>query len=225
MNARAWVGLVKGILMCAVPLFGGAGTLAWPAGWAFLAFIFGSGLAIMLDLARRDPALLEERMKPLVQEGQPRWDRILLSAFFAGWIGWLALMGVDAVRFGWSAMPLWLQWVGGAGVALSMWILHRIFRENTFLAAVVRIQKEREHRVVSTGPYAVVRHPMYASALILLAASALLLGSWWGLAGAFALGAVLALRTALEDRELQRGLPGYPDYATRVRYRLVPLIW
>jgi protein-S-isoprenylcysteine O-methyltransferase Ste14 len=163
-------------------------------------------------------------MKPIVQKNQPLWDRILLPVVIVLWLGWLALTGFDA-RNGWSAMPGWLQWIGAAGVAFSMWLWFLVFRENTFLAPVVKIQKERGHKVVSTGPYAIVRHPMYAIGLILIAASTLMLGSWYGFAAVFALAILLIVRTALEDRELKRGLPGYKDYAARVRYRLVPLIW
>jgi protein-S-isoprenylcysteine O-methyltransferase Ste14 len=224
MSTKVWIGFARGILICAVPLFGAAGTLLWTAAWAFLALIFGPGLVITLVLAKQDPALLEERMKPLIQKDQPLWDRIVTLILIVLWLCWLALMGLDA-RYGWSAMPVWLQWIGAAGVALTMWIWFLVFRENTFLAPVVKIQKERGHKVVSTGPYAIVRHPMYASALIFFAASTLMLGSWVGFAAALALMALLVVRTALEDRELQRGLAGYTDYAARVRYKLVPLIW
>jgi len=134
-------------------------------------------------------------------------------------------MGLDAVRFGWSAMPAWVQWLGAALLLLSYWAMGLVFRENTFLAPVVRIQTEREHKVISTGPYAVVRHPLYAAALAWLAGTALMLGSWWGLVACIAFAIILVIRTALEDRELHRGLPGYPDYAGRVRYRLVPFVW
>jgi protein-S-isoprenylcysteine O-methyltransferase Ste14 len=224
MSTKIWIGFVRGILISALPLFGAAGTLLWPAAWAYLVLVFGPGLLITLVLAKRDPALLEERMKPVIQKDQPLWDRILISTFLLLWVGWFVLMGLDA-RFGWSAMPVWLQWLGAAGVLLTMWIWFLIFRENTFLAPVVKIQKERGHKVISIGPYAIVRHPMYATALVFFAATALLLGSWYGLAGALLLAAWLVVRTALEDRELKRGLAGYTEYAARVRYRLVPLIW
>ena len=224
MNMKLWIGFARGILISALPLFGAAGTLRWPAAWAYLVLVFGPGLLITLELAKRDPALLEERMKPVIQKDQPLWDRILITTFLALWLGWFVLMGLDA-RYGWSAMPVWLQWIGATGVLLTMWIWFLIFRENTFLAPVVKIQKERGHKVISSGPYAIVRHPMYAAALVFFAATALLLGSWYGLAGALLLAAWLVVRTALEDRELKHGLAGYTDYAARVRYRLVPLIW
>ena len=141
------------------------------------------------------------------------------------WCGWLPLMGLDAVRFRWSVMPVWLQCAGGALMLLSFRMFGRVFRENTFLAPVVRIQTERGHKVISTGPYAIVRHPLYAAALIYLPANALLLGSWYGLAGSFVLSGGLVFRTAMEDRELHRGLAGYTEYAARVRYRLIPFVW
>jgi protein-S-isoprenylcysteine O-methyltransferase Ste14 len=121
-------------------------------------------------------------------------------------------------------MPVWLQCVGGALMLCSFCMSVRALRENTFASAVVRIQTERGHRVISTGPYAKVRHPLYASALIYLPATALLLGSWYGLAASFALSAGIVFRTAMEDREL-RALEGYTEYAARVRYRLVPFVW
>ncbi len=110
-------------------------------------------------------------------------------------------------------------------VVLSFFAIDRVFHENTFLAAVVRIQAERGHRVVSSGPYAVVRHPLYATMLVFLPANALMLGSWYGVAASLVLIGAIVLRTAMEDRELQRGLAGYAVYAARVRYRLVPFVW
>jgi protein-S-isoprenylcysteine O-methyltransferase Ste14 len=182
-------------------------------------------LWITLFLARHDPALLAERMKMRVEKDQPLWDKVFLLAMMVGWCGWLPLMGLDAVRFRWSAMPLWLQCAGGALMLLSFRMIGHVFRENTFLAPVVRIQTERGHKVISTGPYAIVRHPLYAAVLIYLPANALLLGSWYGLAGSFVLSGGLVFRTAMEDRELRRGLAGYTEYAARVRYRLIPFVW
>jgi protein-S-isoprenylcysteine O-methyltransferase Ste14 len=210
---------------CAAILFGAAGTLAWPAGWGFMALFFGATLPMGLRLAREDPALLAERMRSPIQPGQPAWDRVILSLLVSAMLVWLVLMPLDAVRFGWSAMPAWLQWVGGAGLLLSLWMMDRAFRANTFLAPVVRIQAERGHRVITTGPYAIVRHPMYSGALVMFFSTALLLGSWWGVAGAAVLSMLLVARTVMEDRELHLRLAGYPDYARRVRWRLVPHVW
>jgi len=213
------------VLFFSVLLFSAAGTLRWPAAWAYLILFITGAFWLTLWLARRDPALLAERLKSPVQKGQPFWDKFFILLMTVVWCGWLVLMGLDAVRFRWSVMPVWLQCVGAAMIVLSFWMIGRVFRENPFLAAVVRIQTERGHTVVSTGPYAIVRHPLYASLLIYLPATALVLGSWAGLAGSAVFLGAFVFRTAMEDRELQRSLAGYPEYAAHVHYRLIPFIW
>ncbi|MDF3832902.1 isoprenylcysteine carboxylmethyltransferase family protein [Cupriavidus basilensis] len=225
MGIKVWFALGVEALVFAGLLFGGAGTLRWPAGWAYLILFFGCGIWATLRLARHDPALLAERMKMPLQAGQPLWDKIFMLALSVAWCAWLVLMGVDAVRLRWSAMPLWLQGAGAVLLLLSYRMIDRVLHENTFLAPVVRIQAERGHRVISSGPYAVIRHPLYAAALVFLPANALVLGSWYGLAASLALDGAIVLRTAMEDRELLRGLDGYAAYAARVRYRLIPFVW
>jgi protein-S-isoprenylcysteine O-methyltransferase Ste14 len=225
MPTRVWVSIGAEALIFAILLFGAAGTLWWPAGWAFMILLFGAVFLITRAMARNDPALLEERMKPFIQKDQPLWDQVIMATMAVLFVGWLVLIGFDAVRFGWSTVPMWLQAVGGAGIAVGMLICHRVFRENTFAVPVVSIQAGRHHRVVSTGPYAVVRHPLYAGALVIFPSAALLLGSWWGLAATTVLSAGIVIRTAMEDRELHHKLDGYPDYAARIHYRLFPFIW
>jgi protein-S-isoprenylcysteine O-methyltransferase Ste14 len=225
MRVKVWLTLALEALIFSALLFGAAGTIRWLAGWAYLILFFVGALWITLLLARHDPALLAERMKLPVQKGQPFWDKILILPMIIAWCAWLVLMGLDAVRFRWSVMPLWLQCAGGALIVLSFWMIARVYRENPFLTAVVKIQTERGHRVISTGPYAAVRHPLYAAMLIYLPANALLLGSWYGLAASFVLSGGLVFRTAMEDRELRRGLAGYTEYAAQVRYRLIPFVW
>lgn len=225
MKPKGWIALGTQFLVCAVLLFGPAGTLAWPAAWAVLILFFAPVLLITRALARDDPALLEERMKPLIQKGQPLWDKLIMASFVLLSFGWLILMGLDAGRSRWSAMPVGLQWLGAAGILISMWIWSRTHQANPFLAIVVKIQTERGHEVVTKGPYGFVRHPFYAAMLVLLPSAALTLGSWFGVAATVLLVGVLVLRTALEDRELPRRLDGYADYAQRVRYRLVPWVW
>jgi protein-S-isoprenylcysteine O-methyltransferase Ste14 len=225
MPLKVWIALGIEFLVFALLLFLAAGTIMWTAGWAFLILFFGGAMAITLVLARLDPALLDERMKPPIQPGQPLWDRIFLCAVILLWLGWLILMGLDAVRFRWSVMPIWLQLIGLVGIALSFWICYRTFRENTFLAPVVRIQKERGHKVISTGPYSIVRHPLYSAVLIMLPSTGLMLGSWYGLASSFLINAAIVFRTWMEDDKLKQELDGYADYAVRVRYRLLPFVW
>jgi protein-S-isoprenylcysteine O-methyltransferase Ste14 len=148
-----------------------------------------------------------------------------MTAFLLLWCAWFVIMSLDAARFGWSEMPLWLQALGAVAIAASMHIMFLIMRTNSFAVPVVMIQTARGHRVVSDGPYAIVRHPMYGGTLLLIVGIPLLLGSWWGLALAPVIVLLLAVRAVMEERMLMTELPGYMDYAVRVRYRLVPFIW
>ncbi len=219
-----WQSIV-GFAIMVVLLFVPAGTVAWPAGWVYLLEIMVTSLAITVWLLRHNPALLAERMAPLIQREQERWDKVLLTTLLILWGAWFVIIGFDAVRYRWSDMPLWLQVLGAVAVVVSMYLMFLTMRTNTFAAPVVKVQAERGHKVVSDGPYAIVRHPMYGGALLLLVGTPLLLGSWWGLALAPILILLLAARAVLEERTLARELEGYADYAARVRYRLVPMIW
>ena len=205
-------------------LFISAGTLDWPQAWIYLAEIGGLGLISGFAIGRRDPALLRERMGAPIQKDQKSWDKILITVFFALWMSQYVLVGLDA-RFGWSEVPVWLQVAGGLAVAFGLYAFHVVLKANTFAAPVVKIQSERKHQVISTGPYAYVRHPMYAGAVPLVVGTPLLLGSWWGLIWAAALIALLGLRAVLEEDTLKAELDGYDAYAARVRYRLVPGVW
>jgi protein-S-isoprenylcysteine O-methyltransferase Ste14 len=224
-TARIWGVLVGMFLLTAFLLFASAGTLYWPDGWWFLVLYIVAGLAVTLWLARNDPALLAARMNIRKQEGQPAWDRLVVHSAQFIWWGWLILMGLDGGRFGWSHLPDWLIWVGRAGMLVGIWGIYRTFRENSFGAPVVRIQAERGHKVISTGPYAIVRHPMYASAGIMLVSMALALNSAWGVLAALLIEYALTLRIKGEEQVLRDGLPGYLAYTKTVRYRLIPFIW
>jgi protein-S-isoprenylcysteine O-methyltransferase Ste14 len=213
------------IAFLAVLLFVPAGTVRWPAGWVFLVELGGLGLALGLWLAHYDPALLAERMAAGFQPAQKTWDKVFLVTFFALFGGWLVLMALDAVRFGWSQVPVWVQTVGAVLIALCMYVAYLTFRANSFAAPVVKIQAERGHRVVTTGPYALVRHPMYAGAVLFFIGVPLLLGSWYGLAAVPVVTAMLVARTLMEERMLANELPGYREYEARVRWRLVPGVW
>jgi len=214
-----WLGAM-GIL-----LFRSAGNWRWPQGWAFLA-IFAAGTFLFTTwLLRRDPALLRARLAPLIQRGQPRWDRIFLLAVVPVWCGWLVLMAYDAQRWRTSHVPVAVNAVGGLLVMAGFAATMLVFRENSFAAPVVRVQRERGQHVIDTGPYAIVRHPMYASATLYLVGMPLLLGSWLGLLVVPLLIVGIAPRAVFEERLLRRDLPGYAEYMTRVRYRLVPGVW
>jgi len=209
----------------ALALFLPAGTLAWPAGWIFFGLMFGLSTAESFWLIRHNPGLMNERMSGVGRKDQEKWDKILLAIVGAAFFGWLGLMGLDAVRYRWSDMPRWLQVAGGILFVHSFRIFHATFRENAFLSPAVRVQTDRAQTVVRTGPYARVRHPMYAAFAVFAVGGALLLGSWYGVVGAFVLIALVARRAVLEERVLRERLPGYTDYVSEVRYRFVPGIW
>jgi protein-S-isoprenylcysteine O-methyltransferase Ste14 len=207
-----------------VLLFIAAGTLRWTGAWIFLVGMGTLGLTSGLWLARRDPALIRERLGSPVQEGQPTADKVLVITLFTSIAIWLVIMGLD-VRFGWSMVAAWLQGVGALLLVLSTWIILLTMRANSFAAPVVKIQTERGHSVISSGPYGYVRHPMYSGAMLYFIGTALLLGSWWGVALTSVFAVLLIVRIPIEERTLRAGLPGYDDYAARVRYRLIPFVW
>jgi protein-S-isoprenylcysteine O-methyltransferase Ste14 len=211
-------------LVIALSLFLAAGTLAWPAGWAFLILFFGSLTWLILWLSRHNPALLKERMA-LSQPDQKAWDKVIYLLLYVFSISWLILMSLDAVRFHWSLVPLWLQIAGVLLLLCSFYLFYRTFRENSYLSPVVRIQEDRGQTVISTGPYQYVRHPMYSAFLIFVPGTALLLGSWYGLLGGLLLIILFGRRAVLEERTLRDELQGYAAYMTKVKYRLVPYVW
>ena len=214
-----WFSAMGGLLFLA------AGTFAWPGAWAWLVLMVALSFTLGIDLARRDPGLLRERMGGPVQRDQPAADSVLVIALLVSMFAWLALMGLDAKRFAWSSVPAWAQALGALMTLWSIWFSYRTMRENSFAAPVIKLQHERGQRVISTGPYAFVRHPMYFGAVFYFIGVALLLGSWCGVVSAFVLIGLLCIRIPMEERALRAGLEGYEDYAARVRYRLIPYVW
>src|SRR6476659_6406249 len=151
----------------ALALFLAAGTVAWPAGWAFLILFFGFTIALSAWLLRHSPGLLTERMTGIGKPDQKSWDKVFFASANVLFLSWLILMPLDAVRFHWSQMPAWLQVVGALLLLISFYLFFLIFRENAYLSPAVRVQSDRGQTVVATGPYHYVRHPMYATAILL----------------------------------------------------------
>jgi protein-S-isoprenylcysteine O-methyltransferase Ste14 len=201
-----------------------AGTLHWPAAWICLATTGVMGLAAGLWLARVDPGLLEERMRPMMQEGQPAADKRFMLVFgFAAFV-WFVAIGLDH-RWHGRSLPFAFEVAGFLLFIVSYLLILRVVRENSFAAPVVKVQAERGHRVIDSGPYALVRHPMYSGAVLYFVATALMLGSFWGAVLSPVFAVLFGFRAGLEERALTEGLPGYADYMARVRYRLVPGVW
>jgi protein-S-isoprenylcysteine O-methyltransferase Ste14 len=214
------VGLPLGLLAL---VFLPVGRLDWLPGWYFIGFVGIAYGASALILARVNPAIYRARSR--FQPGTKRWDLVLLWLMLPAMVAEVPLATFDAGRMAWSAVPLSVVILGyvllGAGIAVSAWAQ----AVNRFFEPGVRIQRERGQNVISSGPYALVRHPGYVGALMMFAGIALALASWWALVPAAWAGAVLILRTSWEDALLQAELDGYADYARRVRFRLVPGIW
>ena len=202
--------------------FAFAGRLDWWRGWLYvgsLLLIAGISFAV---LRRKNPDLMRRRLE--WQPGVKRFERFVLAATIAGFLGFYAVAGLDA-RYGWSQLSAAWVWPGIALELLGFVPIYLAIAENPFLERHVRIQTELGHHVVTTGPYRVVRHPMYSGLMLLLPGLPLILGSAWSFVPITMLMATFMVRTVLEDGALRRELPGYEEYCTRTRYRLVPGVW
>ena len=202
-----------------------AGTIWWVQAWIYLALMGITSTLITTWLYIHDPGLLAQRIASPVQREQAAWDRIFMSCMIVFFITWMAVMGLDAVRFRASHVPVWAQAAGAVAILISQYVFWLVFRANSYAAPVVKIQEERGHTIATGGPYAIVRHPMYGGAILFLFGTPLLLGSWYGVALAPVIVVAFGVRAVLEERTLAAQFPDYADYAARVRYRLVPGMW
>jgi protein-S-isoprenylcysteine O-methyltransferase Ste14 len=220
--ARAWFSIGALALVMGALLFGAAGTIRYWEGWLYLSIFFTAAALTTLDLLRRDPALLERRMKGgPAAEARPTQRIIMMGAS----LGFIALLLVPALdrRFGWSRVSGYVVAIGDVLVAVGFLLIFLVYRENTYTSATIEIAENQ--RVISTGPYAIVRHPMYASALLYVAGTPLALGSYWGFAGLALMLPFLIWRLFDEEKMLAQNLPGYVEYQRNVRHRLIPGIW
>lgn len=219
---EAWPRQIAFLVFMALLLFAPAGTLAFWQAWAFLAVFVGCSVGLGLYFVRHDPALIERRMKAGPAAEQEPAQQVIMTLIMAAFFFMLLLPGFDR-RWHWSDVPAWLSILADLGIVASFVVFFFVMKQNSFAAATIRV--EQEQRVVSTGLYGVVRHPMYSGALLLVVATPLALGSYWTLLAAVATVPALAWRILDEERVLWRSLPGYADYCGQVRWRLVPGIW
>jgi protein-S-isoprenylcysteine O-methyltransferase Ste14 len=217
--AKALATMVLWITLC----FGGAGTLAWPRGWACVT-VYVLVMAFTGMLMRRfNPGLMQARGKWKVNT--QFFDKVFLAIFLPLTLGQVIVGGLDAVRFRWMALP---QWTFAPGLVLflaAMGMVNWVLTTNPFAETTVRLQPDRGQRVISTGPYRFIRHPMYVGMIFLNLATALMLGSGWAIAVSGLMAVLLVWRTTREDRFLNEFLSGYPEYAARTRFRLIPGLW
>ena len=219
MPVSAYVQSVIIFVLAGVALFASAGTAAIPTYWVYLA-IFGA--VFVASFLLLDPDLARERMRPGGKR-QPLSLQLVTAVLFGHWV----IAGLDHGRLHWSDnVPAWLQWVSLAALAAAYALCLWAMRVNRFFSSIVRIQNDRGQVVISTGPYAVVRHPGYVAGIVVMVASGLALDSW--IATGMLLICTLPFlfyRAVREDRILLAELPGYRDYAERVRWRLLPGVW
>lgn len=219
---RTFVSLAATLLTLAALIFWPAADIEWRQGWIFL-LIFAVLVGISVGyLWFANPEIFVARSK--IQKGTKSWDKAMMVFLLGSLVAIFPLAGLDH-RWHWSAMPNWLTILGFAlfslGFIASIWV----YRVNKFAELGVRIQTERGHKVIDTGPYVIVRHPLYLASLILIIGTPLALNSYWALIPAGVGTIVLGVRTAWEDRLLYEELEGYKEYASRVRYRLIPGVW
>jgi len=197
--------------------------IRWTRGWIYAAATLAVTIASLAILAKTNPGIIRARAEARL--GTSRFEKIGLAIFAPVLLAIFIVAGLDGGRYHWSRMPGWLLYVGllfyFGGSALVIWVMS----VNPFAEPSVRIQAERGHRVITTGPYRYVRHPMYSSSFVMFAGWPLILDSWWAFIPATALAALIVVRTVFEDRFLKQNLPGYEEYARKTRYRLVPLVW
>jgi protein-S-isoprenylcysteine O-methyltransferase Ste14 len=222
LHLKAFAGLLFLFVAMTALLFVPAGTSDYWQASTFLAVYFVCSLAITLYLMKKDPELLQRRMSGGPAAEKEPAQKIIMSITSLGFIGLLVVPALDH-RFEWSQMPPYMALVGDALVAIGWLAIFFVFRENSFTSATIELAADQ--KVISTGPYARVRHPMYAGALVMLLGIPIALGSWWGVLIVIAILPALIWRLLEEERFLARNLPGYVEYQNKVKYRLIPTVW
>ena len=208
-----------GFVMVGTMLFLPAGTLHYPNGWLFIALLFVPMFVLGVVLLVKSPELLEKRLQSKEQEADQKIVIVLSLLMF---VGGFAVAGLD-FRFGWSQVPFWVTVVFSALLLISYGLYGEVMRENAYLSRVVEVQEGQ--KVIDTGLYGVVRHPMYAVTTLLFLSVPLVLGSWYAFAIFLIYPLLLVKRIRNEEAVLEQGLPGYKDYMKKVKYRMIPFVW
>jgi protein-S-isoprenylcysteine O-methyltransferase Ste14 len=220
-KAKIWLEVVASYVLIALALFVSAGTIDYWQAWAYLGVSALSSVLLILFISK-DPILLENRTKAgPTAEKRPIQKIIVVCAGLPA-IATFVVPGLDR-RFGWSDVPSWLSILGDVLTIVAMWMVFRVFKENSFGSATVEVAKDQ--RVISTGPYAIVRNPMYASAAVYFIGMSLALGSYWGLIASVLTILGLVWRLFDEEEFLAKNLPGYVEYRAKVRWHLIPGIF
>ena len=222
LNKKATLGLVALVVIMAAVTFLPAWTFDYWQAWILLAVFFACTLAIDIYLLKNDPKLLERRLKAGPGSEHDKSQQIIQAIAAIVFVSIFVLSALDH-RFGWSSVPPYVSVIGDVLVAFALYFVFLVFKENTFASATIEIGDDQ--KVIMTGPYAIVRHPMYIGALVMLVGVPLALGSWWGLLAIIPMVLVLIARLLDEEKFLAKNLAGYAEYQGKVKRRLIPLIW
>jgi len=217
-KAKVWLWLIISFVVIGLALFVSAGTINYWQAWVYLAVGAASSVPLTLHIIK-DPILLENRTKAGPTAEQRPIQKIIVACSGVPAIAAFIVPGLD-YRFGWSSAPSWLSIIGNILIVVAMWMVYRVFKENSYGSATVEITQDQE--VISTGPYAIVRNPMYSSAAVYFIGTSLALGSYWGLIPAILTILGLVWRLFDEEKFLAHNLPGYLDYCAKVRWHLIP---
>lgn len=224
MKVQVAVRLVMGILFFMAFFFGTAGTWKWPEAWILIIIQFAVSMAMSIWLFKYNPELMKDRMS-FMKKSARGWDKVIILSSIPLFLALLIIPGLDAVRYRWSFVSVFVKIISFVVIAGGWYLIFRVMRENTYLSRVVEIQDEKGHKVVTTGPYRYVRHPMYVGVILMFIAIPLALGSVYGIIPGVLLIIVFLIRTSLEDKTLREELPGYEEYSRKTKYRLLPGIW
>ena len=222
LHTKALIGILRTFVVLVAAIFAPVWTFHYWQGWACLASFFAPACAITVWVARHDPALLERRLKAGAKAEQRTGQKIVQGIAAAVFFADFALPAIDH-RLGWSRVPLYAALAGDSMMLLGFAIVFAVFKENSFTSGIIEVAENQ--KVISTGPYALVRHPMYTGALVMLFGIPMALGSWWGILVNLPMTAGIVWRLLDEEHFLGENLPGYREYTAKVKYRLAPGVW
>jgi len=218
------VRIVLGMLFFGAFFFGTAGTWNWPEAWLLVGIQFAVSAAMSIWLFQYNPELMKDRLA-FMKRSAKGWDKVIIIGSIPLFLALLIIPGLDALRYKWSSVPLGVKAISFFVIVCGWSLVFWVMKENAYLSRVVEIQKAKGHTVVTSGPYSLVRHPMYVGVMFMFVAIPLALGSAYGVIPGVLLIILFVIRTFFEDRTLHKELPGYAEYAQKTRYRLFPGVW
>jgi protein-S-isoprenylcysteine O-methyltransferase Ste14 len=222
LHRKALVGILRTFVMLVAAVFAPVWTLRYWQGWACLAAFFVPACVITVYVAKYDPALLERRLKAGPKAEKETGQKIVQAIAAIVFLADFMVPAFDH-RFGWSSVPAYVAVIGDLMMVLGFVIVFAVFKANSYTSGIIEVAEDQ--KVISTGPYALVRHPMYTGGLIMLFGIPLALGSWWGMLINVPMTAAVVWRLLDEERLLAGKLPGYTEYCETVKYRLIPFVW